>query len=403
MKRVLSIILILILAAAFSSCSGKLSDSDSLSAGVEAEGSYEFISGETSSPNAYNSYISAVQGFSLEMLREFSSGDENVLFSPVLLHSQLALIENAAAGDTRGAVKKQIGKNLSLSELNECNGYFFSRIAALSSDKSYVKLTGNLFLNDGTVVSQDFLEKNAGYFRQNVFRMKLSESAEKISAYIDEQSGGVFKKVSLDAGDGVLALSTALLRDKWLDGYTKKNLKAEIFRGTKGEQDATLMKSTEYYLRGKRCEGFVKDFKNTPCKLIALLPEDDADDLLGGLNYGEYQNILDSFSVFKTCEAYLPQFEVKAQTALPEGGFEDLFKEGDFGGLSFGTKTELDSLTQFTELRVTEGGFGEKTSDGSASTKPKAKTTVRLDRPFVYMIVDNESYIPIFAGIVNHI
>jgi serine protease inhibitor len=41
--------------------------------------------------------------------------------------------------------------------------------------------------------------------------------------------------------------------------------------------------------------------------------------------------------------------------------------------------------------------------EGSAECESKIAWTVTLDRPFVYMIVDNATNLPIFIGVVTDI
>ena len=66
----------------------------------------------------------------------------------------------------------------------------------------------------------------------------------------------------------------------------------------------------------------------------------------------------------------------------------------------------IGSVIQKTFIKVDEKGTkaGAATviaAENAVISVPKVKTQVYLDRPFVYMIVDNENYLPIFMGVLR--
>ena len=370
---------------------------------------YSFKVGETNPPNAYNTYKVASQSFALNMLKTMSDEGGNVFLSPMALYGQLGLLQNAANGATQKEIKQLVSKNLGIEELNECNGYFFSRLEELSSENSYVGLSADMFINDGVIVSTDFLQKNADSYSQGVRRLGRDENTpETINEYLSEKTGydlsGLFTSF-----DGDIDLSsTAYLKDKWLDGYKSDDITKGTFSGTT-DSTATFMHSTELFLKGKNCTGFIRDYKNTPCRFVALLPNEGmtASELAQSLSYDEYQNIIGSMNIFTTCEAYLPQFKaeksVECRDALARLGVNSIFENGDFAGLSFNQKATVNAANQHLKFSVNAAGSDVKKPGYSGSTKIEAKKEVYLNRPFVFMIIDNESNIPIFEGIVSEI
>lgn len=370
---------------------------------------YSFKVGKTETPNSYNTYKVAAQGFALNMLGAMSDESGNVFISPMALYGQLGLLQNAANAATQKEIKQLVGKNLGVEELNECNGYFFARLEKLSGENSYIGLSADMFINDGIIVSTDFLQKNADSYSQGIRRLSRDENTpEKINGYLSEKTGYNLSGLFTSPDGDIDLSSTAYLKDKWLDGYKTDEITTGTFSGTT-DSTATFMHSTELFLKGKNCTGFIKDYKNTPCRFVALLPNEgmSASELAQSLNYEEYQSIIGSMDIFTTCEAYLPQFgaekSVDFRDALTKSGVNSIFTDGDFAGLSFNQKATVNAAKQHLKFSVNAAGSGTKKPSYSGSTKIEAEKEVSLSRPFVFMIIDNESNIPIFEGIVSEI
>lgn len=370
---------------------------------------YSFKIGETKTPSSYNTYKVAAQSFALNMLKSMSDESGNVFVSPAALYGQLGLLQNAANGATQKEIKQLVSKNLGIEELNECNGYFFSRLEELSGESSYISLGADMFINDGVIVSTDFLQNNADSYNQGIRRLGRDENTpEIINEYLSEKTGYDLSGLFTSPDGDIDLASTAYLKDKWLDGYKSADITSDTFSGTT-ESTASFMHSTELFLEGKNCTGFIKDYKNTPCRFVALLPNEgmSAVELAQSLNYEEYQNIIGSMNIFTTCEAYLPQFKVEKNVefngALTDLGAASIFESGDFAGLSFNQKATVNAVNQHIAFSVNAAGSSAKKPHYSDSSKIEAKKEVRLSRPFVFMIIDNESNVPIFEGIVSKI
>lgn len=413
----LSVLMVFVLI--LSSCSGAILPGEDLMKDTKPDenSAYKFINGKTEIPTSYASYKNYAADFAFSLLKASYKSGENTIIPTAGLYSQLSLIENAVSDSSLRELKALTGKNQPLEELNECNAYFFARLKKLSSKKKggYVDLNNNLFFNTNVRAGQQFLLTNADYYRQGLFQCDFSDKAtyEKINAYISEQTGEKFKSVLKSAvpdNAGYISTGTSIMRDKWLSGYDKQDTKTAEFNGANNKVQAQYMTSTEFFLKGKHCIGFEKSFKNTPCKFIALLPDEKTSlyKLIDTMRYDEYQNIVSSMNVLKTCEASLPQFSVNYEDELTDelnkcGVYGIFNQKGSLKNLSFNQKGSLGGIYQSFELSINEAGIGAAKPNLTKTAKKAADVKVTLDRPFVFFIVDNESYIPLFAGVVTEI
>lgn len=419
MKKIISVVCLLLCSLMLlTSCQSTttLTDSDNLMIDVKADdnATYNFVNGETSNPTSYNSYINAAGDFSFKMLASLYQSNRNVAYSPSALHSQLALLLNASGGDNQSEIKNLIGKNISIEALNQCSGYFLSRINALNDEdnKYYIDINNNLIFNDTKAVSTNFLLKNADYYNQGVFKIDYENehSVNKVNGYLKERTSQKAPNMVSSLEGDMNTYSTAFMKDKWLYGYTNENITTKTFESSRGNVQANFMESTEYYIKGRNCTGFIKSFKNTPCKFIALLPNEDtsAYQLAKSLDSEEYNKILNSMSVFKTCKASLPQFSINEtvdfKEALAKNNVDIMFTpEADFSNLSYNATAQASSIVQNVDIDITQGGICTTKLSKAENTKKTPEYTVTLSRPFIFIIADNESNLPISMGIISNI
>lgn len=418
LKKLPAVLAVLIVTVmVFCSCSGANYPGENLMEGINHDENYayKFKSGKTESPGSYVSYKDYAADFAFKMLRASYKNDNNTVISAAGLYAQLSLLENAASDESFKQIKDLTGINQPIESLNECNAYFFARLEKLSKKNNYVNIKNNLFFNKNIRVGQKFLLTNADYYNQGLFATDFADedTYKKINEYTASLTNDEIKNIiqnPIPQSYGIVAAGTTLMRDKWLSGYDRQDTSTGEFNGKKGTEKAEFMTGTEFYLEGKRCTGFEKSFKNTPCKFIALLPNEDVNiyKFIKELNSSEYRKILSSLSVFKTCEASVPGFSVKYSgsytKALNECGVYEMFNQkGNLHNLSFNQKGSVGDVVHSVELEINAAGAGADKPVISKVKKKAPDKKVILNRPFLFMIVDNESYIPIFAGIIADI
>ena len=113
-------------------------------------------------------------------------------------------------------------------------------------------------------------------------------------------------------------------------------------------------------------------------------------------------------NVFKTCKASLPQFSVNEtvdfKKALAKNNVDIMFTpEADFSNLSYNATAQASSIVQNIDIDITQGGICTTKVNKSGSKEITPEYTVTLSRPFIFIIADNESNLPISMGIISNI
>ena len=276
-------------------------------------------------------------------------------------------------------------------ELTMGNGYFVSRLEAIKTKKASVKLDNNIFFEENTPVSGSVLRTNVSYYNHGLFKLNFSDSSslDKANSYISEKSGGKAKEL-LSALSGNMTLSgTTVISDSWL--------------GCFDESGSDMLTGTEYLLKGKSCKGFIKDFKGTPCKFVALLPDKDISDLLKALNSESYSEIIESMNIFKTADVSIAPFKLEScedySGLIKKSGVSEIFDDGSFSGLTFRKTASTGAIAQYCSVNINAAGVNTSDKVKAKSKKQEAETKLSFDRPYVFFIIDNESNIPIISGI----
>lgn len=379
----------------------------------DAIAQYDFFSEEAVTPENYEEFSKAYMDFAANMLKD-ASADESVVLSPLSLYTALSMTANGASGKTLKELEKALGGDLSISEIDTFIHYLNERVKALNNDEGFVNSANSLWLRDDFSVKAQFLQTTVNYFDAEVFRTDLR--ADKINNWISDKTDGEITDMlsDLDKDTALVLVNALLFDDEWVTPYSENDVYQGSFKGTNGEESADFMVSNEMLIESKDAKGFVKSYKNTPCKFVAILPNENVslDEYVNSLSGSKLDTLFQSLSGVKRCVAHIPQFELRKSLSLNDTakkmGMELMFTDkANFASLSMSDGLYVSDVVQESFIEVTTKG----TKAGSSSAvvmEDSAPDTqsfeeVKLDRPFVFMIVENESNLPLFIGTVKSI
>lgn len=372
---------------------------------------YNFFADESQTPESYQEFTAAYMDFAASLLKN-SESDENVVLSPLSLYTVLSVTANGASGKTQREIEKALGQDLNISEINTFIHYLNERVKALNSEEGFVNSANSLWIRDDYSVKAQFLQNVVNYYDSEVFRTELK--AEEINSWIENKTDGEIKDMlsELDKDTALVLVNALLFDDEWVTPYEEGNIYNGSFKGTKGEETVKFMESNEMFIESKDAKGMIKSYKNTPCKFVAILPDEkiSVDEYAASLSGAKLETILSSATGVNRCIAHLPQFELRNKLSLSETakamGMELMFTdEANFDALTMSEGLKVSDIMQESFIKVSETG----TKAGSSTTvtlKDSDSETqdfeeLKFDRPFVFMIVENESNLPLFIGTVK--
>ena len=411
-KIILSLMLAITLLLNFSGCGFRV-HADDLMEGITAN--------EVAGKETDEAFISAEREFALALFKRSAAeaGKRNVMISPLSVQIALAMTANGAKGNTKSEIESLICSGLTLEELN---GYLAYYVENLPSGEKYKLDTANSiwFIDDEDrfVPEKSFLQTNADYYKAQIYRADFSAATLKdINNWAEYYTDGMIDKI-LDSisRESVMYLINAIVFDaKWENEYEKKDVDNNaLFTDINGnEQKASMMMSTESrYIEAGNATGFAKQYKDEKYSFVALLPNEGIDvfDYAASLDADALAGILGGME-HESVKVGIPKFEsgysVEMSQILASLGVRDAFDpvSADFTGIgkSGDGNIRIDEVIHKTYISVDEKGTkaAAVTLIGMKNGSAFVEKRVVLDRPFVYMIVDNSSNIPLFMGVLT--
>ena len=418
MKKIKSIILILLIGATLMGAAG----CKTAWLGGAAPLSIDLMSGVSSkSVNGKSAdavFTESMADFSINLFKKSITDKENSLISPLSVMLALAMTANGAGSETLAQMEKLLGGGIPLDELNE---YLFSYAGALpSAAKSRLEIANSIWFRndeDRLQVKPDFLQRNADYYGAAAFSSAFdSQTLNDINNWVKTNTDGMIEKMIETIGDSyvMFLINTVMFDAEWQEVYYKEDIRKSEFTDINGvAQDVDFMYSTERrYLDDGMAIGFVKPYKSGAYSFAALLPNEGVsiEEYIESLTGAKFLDTLNK-AQNATVEASMPKYEyeygIEMSDALKELGIPDAFDGGkaDFSAMATSSNggIYIDIVLHKTFISVDELGTkaGAATmvamADGAAMNPGDIKV-VRLDRPFVFAIIDNATNLPIFIG-----
>ncbi|MDD7601366.1 MAG: serpin family protein [Firmicutes bacterium] len=340
-------------------------------------------------------------------------------------------LAGCGAGESGGS-DGEAGKSVELTGAAE-------GVPGLSDGSQAYCFTGE---EDGLTVKEQFLVDARQYFDAEVYRAAFDDGTVKdMNRWCSEKTDGMVEDMIRELPeDEVIHLMNAVCFDgTWQDPYEKHQIRKDVFTSENGaQQNVDFMYSTEFvYLEGEYETGFVKPYQDG-YSFVALLPKMDLDAeaqtdsrASQAMSMAEYVQSLtgERFRELIT-SAFSSASEVPVETAMPafqmeytadkeklipvlqSMGMTDLFdsERADLTGMAVSARENLyvSGVAQKCFIEVNAEGTRAAAvtdiavSDECAPVFDEMKT-VRLDRPFVFAIVDDRCGVPVFLGVVTEV
>lgn len=361
-------------------------------------------------------FTDAVTGFSGKLFTACAgiSEQKNLVLSPLSVIYALTLVSNGAADSTLAAFETLNG-GIPIGEMNE---YLYEYTKKLESTaESTVDTANSAWANKSIFeLSEDFITVAEKYYRAEAKAVNFADKAatDAINRWVSDNTDGMIDKAvdELNPNAALVLLNTVLFNGKWEKPYEEYDISDGIFTNHDGsETDVEYMRSTEYsYFEVDGGVGFSKAYKDG-YSFVGILPDEETgiDRFAAELDLAEINRAVAGGS--EKVRVLLPKFEyeneVQLTDILSDMGLEEAFGgNANLRGLGTGMGNPyISSVLQKAKIITDENGTKAAAmtevmvmmTSAGPSAQPKI---IELNRPFFYMIVDNETLIPLFMGIV---
>jgi len=366
--------------------------------------------------------LDGYQSFALELLRQNHAAGENTLVSPLSVTLALGMTANGAAEDTLQEFETLFG--LSRDDLNSLCARFLADYAKLGGSTE-ATLVNSLWADPDIALANGFVLRCQDTYQAQLFQRDLQdpETVKAVNGWVNEATRGLIPSV-VDRfdGDAVLALVNAIyLKNKFQRPFETPTHEWELdftaADGTvthpKGMHNGTR---NEEYISTEKGQGVLLPYDDGRLGLLLMLPEEGTSlsDYLADWDGNTVSNLLasrQSTLVSLTCPKFKTEWNDSLKDSLSAMGLEGAFDPhaADFTamGSAGGRTLYIGDVVHKTAFELNEKGTEAAAVTAvtmvatSAMVEPPQPIVLRLDRPFVYGIVDLETGVPLFLGTIE--
>lgn len=343
-------------------------------------------------------------------LKSLAENGGNIVFSPYSIITLLGMALQATDGASRDEIIQALLPGMkpwqAIKALEELQ-------ASLASKKEVS--TGN-----AVCVREDYAPTIKAGYRQElrkVFSGQLFSSKDivgDVNAWVKEQTQEMIPRMLDESLNGLLFCQVNAISfvADWDEAYSNDDIISGDFTNADGSiSEVDMLQSTEHsYIENATFRGFIKPYKKNRFSYMALIPKDeDAElslDMIGEIDFSQLYSTADYKKVNVTMPEFTCDFSQEINNVCKALGINTIFtNRADFSNMSE-APLKVDMILHKAHIEVNRRG----TRAAAASAMILIEGTgimledfecVDLDRPFVYAVMDNETRLPVFAGVVR--
>lgn len=360
--------------------------------------------------------VAADNQFGFNLFKQISQAekDKNVFISPLSVSMALGMALNGAAGNTKDAM----GATLELADLTveAVNESYKSLIELLTGldPKVEFNIANSIWYRSDLSFEKAFIDLNKAYFEAQVAGLNFSSPSASgtINAWVDQNTNGKIKKI---VGEAINPLTVMFLinaiyfKGIWTYQFDKKLTQLDSFIVADAlKKTCNMMRQSGSfrYFSNKSFQAIDLPYGDKKFSMTIFLPHRgaDIDSLISEFNRENWILWMKRFSE-QQGDLWLPKFtleyELVLNAVLKALGMGIAFTDqADFTKMYKPGGIFISEVKHKSFVKVDEEGTeaAAVTSVEMRLTAVPAGFTMRVDRPFIFVISENHSQSILFMG-----
>jgi serpin B len=376
---------------------------------------------QAASPADQQKLASANIGFAFNLLKQIAKDQpgKNIFISPYSASTVLQMACNGAGGQTKTEMEQVLGTTgMAAEALNAANK---ECDRAINSQGTNVVLTAAnaIWYRKGTPVKPAFISCNQLFFGATVDALDFDDprSVGIMNTWASEKTHGRIDHIA----DGLINQPTELVlanavyfKGKWVVPFDVESTKDRVFHLRAGRQkEVPMMEQTRKftYRRGSGYQAVRLPYQGWDLGMYVFLPDagSSPEKLIGIMNGDTWQRVTQPGFSEREGTVVLPRFKVEYGVELKEPlkalGMSAAFGGADFSGIS-DRRLFISAVRQRAFIEVNEEGTEAAAvtmvpiTSGIVTEPPKPFQMI-VDRPFLFLIEDQQTRTILFMGVVN--
>lgn len=348
---------------------------------------------------------------------------ENPVLSPLSAYLCLAMLMPGANENTKAEFEKILGAD-------------WDYVSALAADiaaqlektggSTKLDLANSIWTDDDkAVIEEEWLKTVKAYFGPDIYSADLpSDGALKaINKWVNDKTNGMIPKLhdeNYDKDTIMVLLNALYMKADWAHKFEGNYTNDREFTKADGSTVTVpfmnMFEAYESYIKTDGAEGIMLPYDDGRLAFIALKPDDgDARKYAAGFTGAKLKEVLAAAKADTFVTVNMPKFDTEYSVYLTDAlkamGMTDAFDPdlADLSGAGRGVDGPLYISYVFQKVKV---DVDEEGTEAAAVTEIAAAEGCALpvdepivltfDKPFVYAIVDTETGVPLFAGVMEN-
>ena len=368
---------------------------------------------------AAKSLVKSDNSFGFKLFQEIvnEEGNKNVFISPLSVSMALGMTYNGSDGSTQEAMEKTLElSGLTLQEINE-SYESLARLLTKLDDKVKFQIANSIWYRETFPVKDAFIDINKTYFDAEVSGLDFDapNASKVINGWVDKKTNGKIEEIvdnPIHPLTVMFLINAVYFKGTWTYEFDESQTQDDIFTLPDGSKKSCKMMRQEddfQYFENGDFQAIDLPYGNGNFRMTIFLPHQgrDIDSLIALLNQENWHQWMNSFSK-RELTLQLPKFtleyEIKLNDALKALGMEVAFNssQADFTKMykkeEVGLNLYISEVKHKTFVEVNEQGTEAAAVTSVEMRLESAGTFMRVDRPFIFAIRENQSETILFIG-----
>ncbi|MDI6791971.1 MAG: serpin family protein [bacterium] len=371
---------------------------------------------------AEKSLIESDNKFGFKLFKEIinQEKDKNVFISPLSVSMALGMTYNGSDGGTREAMQTSLElSGLTIQEVNESYQSVIEALTGLDPTKVKFQIANSIWYRDGFPVEDEFISLNKTYFNAEVRGLDFNDpnASNIINGWVDENTNGKIKEIVdkvINPLTMMFLIDAIYFKGDWTYEFDEELTQDDWFTLPDGSQKSCRMMTQErdfQYFENDDFQAIDLPYGDGDFRMTIFLPhlQKDIDSLIAEFNHENWNQWINSFSEQKGA-LQLPKFTLKYELSLNDilgalgmaiafdhlqADFTRMYKKEEVGENLY-----ISNVKHKTFVKVDEEGTeaAAVTSVEVTLTALPSGFSMRVDRPFVFVIREDQSQTILFMG-----
>ncbi|KAH0620394.1 hypothetical protein JD844_020802 [Phrynosoma platyrhinos] len=358
--------------------------------------------------------------FAFTFYRQIASdgAEKNVFYSPTSISTAFAMLSLGAKSETQTQIHKGLTFNLSEIEEKEIHKGFHHLIHMLNqpNNKAEVNIGNALFIQESLKLLPKFLEDAKTLYQSEGFSSNFQNTAiaeKQINDYVENKTHGKITHAvqNLDPSTIMVLVNYIFFKAFWEDPFNTRSIREEdFFVNANTTVKVNMMFQSNYYKflhdDDLFCTVVEIPYKGDASALFILPDEGKMQHVEAGLVKEHLSKWAQTFK-YEQVHLYIPKFSLSTsydlKNLLQRLGVINVFgHDADLSGIVEEGKLMVNKAIHKAVIDVHETGTEAAavtvmTMMGASAFAPPP-TVIKLNRPFLFLIVDKKTNSILFFG-----